>query len=53
MLKMSKFINKIKQSINSYSSQRDDLKLAKISSNRRGSRKTLKIKIKDLGNGKW
>lgn len=39
--------------MNSYSSSTDDLKQARISRNRRDKRKTLKIKIKDIGNGKW
>lgn len=43
-----KLKNRVKKSLNSYVKHHDDLKQARISSNRRNGRKTLKIKIKEI-----
>lgn len=45
-----KFKKKLLKSMNSYNTSYDDLKMIRISSNRRNGKKTLKIKLKDIDN---
>lgn len=52
-MKNRKLHKDLLRSVNSYASWYDDLKGLKISRNRRAKRKTLKIRIKDIGYGKW
>lgn len=50
IFKCMKFKKKLLKSMNSYNTSYDDLKMMRISSNRRTGKKTLKIKLKDIDN---